>query len=221
MDIFVGGDVLDKCAVDCHEFDAGDKRKDTDLGGRTSFPLEYGDAYANHDENQDETRDNLRGGHAHHHFVQRLEVRGRNWIVQELLPAHEEHADDCKSDDDRGLYTSRCSWKFCFKSVNKILDVNSLVLVVETHHAEACCRVGEANNESERADKERPVEAGDDDEQEQNDEHRGAMQQSLAVLGCILVRVANGTEHGACHHYEQEREPEERHARSAEVLDAW
>ena len=93
-------------------------------------------------------------------------------------------------------------------------------MVVEAHHAEACSCISEANDEAEWGDKERPVEACDDDEQKQDDEHRGAMQQSLAVLGGIFARFANGTKHGASHHHEQEREPEKCHARSAEVLDS-
>ena len=106
LQVFACGDVLDKRAVDSHEFDSCDECKDADLGRRASFPLEDGDAYADDNENQNEAWDDLRSGHAHHHFVQRLEVRGGNGIVQEFLTAHEEYADDGKSNDDGGLDAS-------------------------------------------------------------------------------------------------------------------
>ena len=124
------------------------------------------------------------------------------------MSAHEENADDCKSDNDGCLDTSRCSRKFCLECVHKVLDVNCFALIVEAHHTEACCCVGEADDKSERADKECPVETCNHDEQKQNDEHRGSVQQGATVLGGIFAFIRDGLEYGACHHYEQEREPE-------------
>ena len=46
------------------------------------------------------------------------------------------------------------------------------------------------------------------------------MQERPPVLFGVFALAANGAEHGARHHHEQERQPEHRHARSAEVLDA-
>ena len=211
---------MDKRPVDGHEFNAGDKREDADLGGRTPFPLEHGEGGCNDYENQDKARDNLGGGHAHHDFVQWLEVRRGDRVVQEFLAAHEEHADDRKSDDDGGLDASRCAGKLGLERIDKVVDVNSLVLIVETHHAEACRCVSEANDKAERADKERPVETGDDDEQKQDDEHRGAVQEGATVLGCVFTFFRESLEYGASHHHEQQREPEKCHARSTEILDA-
>lgn len=165
LQIFVGGDVLDKRTIDGHEFDACDKCEDTDFSGRAPFPLEHGEGGGDNNENQNETRDDFGGRHAHHDFVQRLEVRGGDRIVQEFLTTHEEHADDGKTDHDCGLHASRCSRKLCFERIDKILDVDFFALVVEAHHAEACSCVSEADDKAERADKERPVEACDDDEQ--------------------------------------------------------
>ena len=165
LNVFVFGNVLDERSVDGHEFDAGNESEDADLGWRASFPFEYSDAYANHDENEYETRDNLCCGCVHHDFIKRLEVRGCNRIVQELLSAHEEHADDCKTNDNRGLHASGSPRKLCLECIDKILDIDLLVLVVEAHHAETCSCVSEANDKAERADKECPVESCNHDEQ--------------------------------------------------------
>ena len=136
------------------------------------------------------------------------------------MTAHEENPDNGKADDDGCLHASGCSRQLGLECIYEILDIDFLALVIETHDAEACGSIGEADDKTERADEQSPVEACDDDKQEQDDEHCGAVQECSAVLGGIFVRVADGAKYGTCHHHEQQREPEECHTGSAEILDA-
>ena len=95
-----------------------------------------------------------------------------------------------------------------------------LVLVVDTHDAEAGHRVEDYGGQAERAYEQGPVVAGDDDEQKQDGEHGCTVQQGAVFLDRFGTVVGKSLHDGAGHHDQQERQPEHGHAGSAEILGA-
>ena len=95
-----------------------------------------------------------------------------------------------------------------------------LAPVVEVHDADADDTVQDAGDKPDGSDERGPVVARDYDNQQENGEHHGAVQECAPVLGGIFTLVGNGAEYGACHHHQEQRQPEHGHARCAEVFNA-
>ena len=95
-----------------------------------------------------------------------------------------------------------------------------LSLVVQAHDTETCCGIYQAGDKSEGPDKECPVVTGDDNDDQKQHKHDGAVEQGAAIPSGFAGFVGNGLEDRGGHHHEQQGQPEQGHTRSAEILDA-
>ena len=184
------------------------------------FPLE-GEQGGGHDyEHQDEPGNDFPCAHLHGNFVQGLEIGGRYRIFQEFLPAHEEQSDQGESDYDTGLDGTMGTGEAGLETVGEVGYRKILPLVVQAHDAETCYGIHQAGDKSEWPDKECPVVAGDDNDDQEQHKHDGAVEQGAAIPSGFAGFVGNGLEDRGSHHHKQQGQPEQRHAGGTEILDA-
>ena len=220
LQVFVCGNVLDERPVDEEQFYRGGDGENASLVGDGAFPAENEQRYACNDEDEDESRNHGARGRVHHDLVERLKVRAGDRVGKQVLPAHEECADGGEPEHHAGFYDAVGTRQLGLVGVNQVGEGEFLALVVEVHHADAGDAVQDAGDKPDRSDERGPVVARDGDQQQEDGEHCGAVREGADVLGDVLFLVRNRTEYGARHHHEQEREPEQRHAGGAEILDA-
>ena len=220
LQVFVCGNVLDERAVDEEQLYRGGNGEDACLVGDGSVPAEDEQRKRYDDEDEYESRNHRARSRIHDDFVEGLEVRAGDRVGEQVLPAHEEGADGGKPEYDAGFYNAVRTGQLGLVGVQQVRNRKRLALVVEVHHADAGDAVHDAGDKPDRSDERGPVVASNDDEQQEDGEHHGAVCKGAHVANAVGGFIGNGAEYGTRHHHEQQRQPEQCHARCAEVLDA-